>query len=136
MDNFNMQPQDNGPSLAMPQGAPPGPDGMPGADAGVTDKEQFEQIIQQIPIEQLMQLVQSMPPEQLADKIQQICVQQLGMDPDEATSFSITLMKVIYERIQEETGQAITDITGVTGGPQESQPEPSLVPPDMGGPNG
>jgi hypothetical protein len=91
---------------------------------GVTEKQQFEQLVNQVPIEELLKLVQSMSPEELGKKIQQLCIQQ-GMDSDEAIAFSITLMKVIYERIQNETGQAITELTGQAAGPA---PEPSLAP--------
>ena len=58
------------------------------------------------------------------------------MSQEEATAYSITLMKVIYERIQDETGQAITEVNG--GGAEPSlagQPPmpPQGAPPPMGG---
>jgi hypothetical protein len=81
-----------------------------------------------VPIEQLIQLVKSMSPEELAQKIQQAALQS-GLSQEEAQAYSITLMKVIYERIQDETGQAITEITGQAGAP-----EPSLAGPPAGPP--
>jgi hypothetical protein len=118
------QPTEQEPSLAGPQGTnPTGPQ----QQGGITEKQQFEELVMQAPIESLIKLVQSMSPEELGRKIQQLCIQQ-GMDKDEAVAFSITLMKVIFERIQNETGQAITEITGQTAGPAK---EPSLAPNEM-----
>lgn len=137
MEQIGMMPPQGGePSLAgqAPNGMPPA---VPGEEAGVTEKQQFEELIMQIPIEELIKMVQGMSPEEMGQMIQQLCVQQ-GMSQEEAISMSITLMKVIYERIQEETGQAVTDLTGQTGQQQEPSlagpPEaPPQMPPQMPG---
>jgi len=106
----NMNPQ---PMPADPQGLVP-PQGLGGGEqGGKTEKEIMAELIAQIPIEQLMELAKD--PEKLAQMLQQLGMQQ-GMSQEEATSMSITFMKVIFERIQEETGQPITAVTG-QGGP-------------------
>jgi hypothetical protein len=112
------------PSLA---GGPPqqGMEGSAPGDpnaGGITEKEQMAQMISQVPIEQLIQMVKGSSPEQLAQQITQAALQS-GIGQEEATAYSITLMKVIYEKIQDETGQAITEITG------QVAPEPSLAGP-------
>jgi len=131
-ENMNQMPPTGGPSLAgQPPMAPPGGDpAMQQQGGGMTEKDIMMQQVMEIPIDQLIQLVQSKSPEELAQMIQQLAIQQ-GMSEEEAISFSITLMKVIFERIQEETGQPITEITGQTGGemPQE-EPMPA---PNQGG---
>lgn len=124
------------------------PDGG-GMGGGQTEKEMMAEMIMQVPIDQLMQMVQSMSPEEFADQITQAAI-QAGMGQEEATAYSITLMKVIYERIQDETGQAITEITGqgvepsLAGQPPQGPPGtpmggmppqgvPPQEPPMMGG---
>ena len=85
-------------------------------------------------------MVKNSTPEQLAQQIIQAALQS-GMDQETATAYSITLMKVIYERIQDETGQAITEVTGqgmepsLAGGPPQGMPpqESSQMPLPMEG---
>jgi hypothetical protein len=121
------------------------PPGDPNA-GGQTEKEMLAEMIAGVPIEQLMQLVQGSSPEELAQKITQAAIQS-GMGQEEATAYSITLMKVIYERIQDETGKPITEISGqaqepsLAGGPPPApggnQGAPvGQMPPMMGGMNG
>ena len=126
------------PGDASLAGGPPVPQEGLSPDGGAmgggqTEKEQMTEMIMQIPIDQLMQMVQGMSPEQLADQITQAAI-QAGMSQEEATAYSITLMKVIYERIQDETGQAITEVNG--GGAEPSLAGQPPLPPQgapMGG---
>lgn len=121
-----MTPQvQNRPSLVQPPGGQ--------ANGGVTHKEQMVQLIAKIPLDQLIKLIQGTSPEELAQKIQQLCIQQ-GMDRETAVSFAITLMKVIYERIQNETGKPITDFMK-QGMPENMPPQRSLVQAPPGGQN-
>ena len=129
-------------------GLPPGQEPMqPPQNAqlqgggGQTVKEIMKEQIMGVPLEQLLQLVQSKSPEELGQLIQQLCIQQ-GMSEEEAISYSITMMKVLFERIQEETGKPITEITGQGNAePQPQQPMNRPAPelslaqdqPDIGG---
>jgi len=151
-DPMGVMPQ-NGPQMpqgdvSLAGGPPMGGEGqMPQGDpnaGGMTEKELMMEMISDVSIEQLMQLVQSSSPEQLAQQITQAALQS-GMSQEEATAYSITLMKVIYERIQNETGKPITEVTGqgqepsLAGGPPPAGPPPApggQMPPMMGGQNG
>lgn len=101
--------------------------GAPGGDpnaGGMTEKEIMAQTIANIPIEQLIQIASD--PEALAKQIQAAAIQQ-GMDQETAIAYSITLMKVIFDRIQNETGKPITDFTGggAPPGPQLANQPPA-----------
>jgi hypothetical protein len=134
-DPLGLMPPQGGPG--MEQGGPQ-MGGDPGTEGGgKTYKEVLTETIMQIPIDQLIKLVQSMSKEELAQKIQQMLVQS-GKSQDVAMSLSITIMKVIYERIQNETGRPISEIMQKQGSSQAPQP-PSVVgakPPMMNTPQG
>ena len=111
--NPSTVPEENPTQSLLPQ------QGTQGGQGLATMKEDLAESIAQIPIEKLMEIAAD--PDKLAQMIVQLGMQQ-GMSEDEATAFSITLMKVIFERIQNETGQPITNITGQAGQAQPGQP--------------